>query len=75
MGKKIIRIEIYWHENSNDIQIFLIIVVLAIHKMLGKITNNQKIIISYGPNKRNQFDLWQILERLKEKLNLNIIQI
>ena len=67
MEEKIIQLDFYWHGYSNDVIDFINNCGVCHSVIVGKkLPNNPKIIISYGPNKRYQCDLWYLPETLKE---------
>ena len=67
MEEKIIEAGFYWHGYSNDIIEFINNCGICHSELKAKkIENNPKIIITYGPNKRYQCDLWYLPERIKE---------
>ena len=76
MEGRIIEASFYWHGYSNDIIKFINNCGIC-HSELRtkKIENNPKIIISYGPNKRNQCDLFYYLIELKKILIFSIVKI
>ena len=67
MEGKIIEAGFYWQGYSNDIIEFINNCGICHSELRAKkIENNPKIIISYGPNKRYQCDLWYLPDRIKE---------
>ena len=67
MEEKIIQLGFYWYGYSNDVIDFINNCGVCHSVIVGKkLPNNPKIIISYGPNKRYQCDLWYLPETLKE---------
>ena len=67
MEEKIIEAGFYCYGYSNDIIEFINNCVICHSELKAKkIENSPKIIITYGPNKRYQCDLWYLPERIKE---------
>ena len=67
MDEKIIEMGFYWFGYSSDILELIRNCGVCHSENVGiKLPNNPKIIISYGPNKRYQCDLWYLPDNLKE---------
>ena len=72
----IIEAGFYWHGYSNDIIEFINNCGICHSELRAKkIENNPKIIISYGPNKRYQCDLWHLSDRIKENTHYHCLDI
>ena len=70
MDQRVIEMGYYWHGYSTDIEnLIKSCGICHTENKAIKIPNNPKIIITYGPNKRYQCDLWYIPDNLKESTN------
>ena len=67
MEAKVIGMGFYWYEYSNDIINFIEKCgVCHSERYRKKVPQNPKIILTYGPHKRYQCDLWHLPDSLSE---------